>query len=148
MEGFEIVLLFSIALSIVISIAYRLLIKPSEIKKIKAEAKFHQDKASKARKSGDAEGAQKHQMEALKVTQKQTGLMMKPMIVSFILFIVFVGYVGAQYADLEVLTPTRVPLLGWDFPYVYLAQSLNWFWWYIVITIPGTMFFRKLLGVE
>ncbi|MBN2330639.1 MAG: DUF106 domain-containing protein [Candidatus Aenigmarchaeota archaeon] len=30
----------------------------------------------------------------------------------------------------------------------FLGSYLTWFWWYIFLSIPGTMVFRKLLGVE
>jgi uncharacterized membrane protein (DUF106 family) len=36
--------------------------------------------------------------------------------------------------------PFTIPLFGWS--------HLNWLWWYILITLPATWIFRKMLGVE
>jgi uncharacterized membrane protein (DUF106 family) len=30
----------------------------------------------------------------------------------------------------------------------FIGDYISWFWWYVFLSIPGTMVFRKLLGVE
>jgi len=50
-----------------------------------------------------------------------------------------------------VTLPFPIPFLGWEFngfPLVYLATHTNWFWIYVLITIPCIPLFRKLLGME
>jgi len=47
--------------------------------------------------------------------------------------------------------PFQLPLPTWEMegvPFVFLATHFNWFWWYVLITLPFIQIFRKLLGVE
>jgi len=53
--------------------------------------------------------------------------------------VVLAGTDIIRFNLIMVHTPFSVPFIG---------SELNWFWWYIVITVPATMLFRRLLGVE
>lgn len=47
--------------------------------------------------------------------------------------------------------PFTLPLPAWDFvgfPFFKMSTHIGWFWFYLLITIPTTFLFRKLLGVE
>lgn len=44
-----------------------------------------------------------------------------------------------QFSMLVVKLPVALPFIG---------SYLTWFWWYIFVSIPSTIVFRKMLGVE
>jgi len=48
--------------------------------------------------------------------------------------------INRTWMDLAVKLPFTLPLLGWTY--------LNWLGWYILITLPATWIFRRMLGVE
>lgn len=140
------VLVLSLGFSFIISVIYRVLIKPEDGKRIKNDMKVYRDKISKARKEGKMDEVNKLTMESMKISQKQFSLTMKPLAATFILFWVFVTWISTSYADLSIASPFFVPLLTWEFPFFQLSATLNWWWWYIFISIPGSMIFRKALG--
>jgi uncharacterized membrane protein (DUF106 family) len=103
---------------------------------------------NKAKASGDKAEMEKFMSEMLKAQQKQMKQTMKPMIASVVLFFIFIGFLRETYSDVILNLPFTLPLASYSFPFIILRDSIGWFWWYILITIPATMLFRKLLGVE
>lgn len=132
-------LLVSVGLALLLAVLYRLLTKPEEMKKIKREMEFFKDKANKAQKAGDLEEMKKQTNEMMKASQKQMKQTMKPMFASMVIFFVVLGWLTTAYAELAISTPFVIPFIG---------NSLNWFWWYLIIVIPANLVFRKALGVE
>ena len=138
MLPFQEVLIVSVILSVIMSVIYRVLVNPEEIRKIKREMEFFKEKANKAQKAGNTEEMKKHSNEMLKVSGKQMGKTMKPMLASMVIFFIALTWMGTAYADVVVNLPFNM----------FGFTELNWFWWYIVITFPCTILFRKALGVE
>lgn len=213
---FQDVLIFSLMLSFVLALIYRLLTKPAEIRRIKEDMKFLREKVSKAQRSGNAEEAKKFSSDMMKASQEQFKASMKPMFASMILFFFFLGWLNAAYGGAVIDfkdSPTSIfsyegsehkilheaignankvsidfnddgtfsesetffdgdmfqygggywrvgnvddqkkltlemMVAGAPFAFPFLGANLNWFWWYIIITLPSTMLFRKALGVE
>jgi uncharacterized membrane protein (DUF106 family) len=133
------VMLFTIGMSLVLAIIYRLLTKPEEMRRIKENMKEIQAKVKHAQKSGDTDQVSALTSEMLKGSQQQFTQNMKPMIVSMVIFFVFIGFLRATYQGTLIQMPFAVPFIG---------SVIGWFKWYILITLPFTLFFRKLLGVE
>jgi uncharacterized membrane protein (DUF106 family) len=133
------IMLWTIGLSFVLAVIYRLLTKPEEMRRIKANMKEIQAKVKHAQKSGDTGQVSALTSEMLKGSQQQFTQNMKPMMVSMLIFFVFIGFLRAQYQGILITLPFAVPFIG---------SVIGWFKWYIVITLPFTLFFRKLLGVE
>jgi uncharacterized membrane protein (DUF106 family) len=148
MSGVVEVLLWTLGLSLLLAIIYRVLTKPDEARRLKQNMKEVQARLKKAQKSGDMDSVNALTSEMLKGSQKQFSMNMKPMIVSMIMFLVFLNVIGAQYEELAVLLPIPFLATSWEFPFLVITKSYSWFWWYIIITLPSTFFFRKLLGVE
>ena len=139
MNGVIEVLVYTLGLSFFIAVIYRLLTKPEEMRRIKENMKQVNEKVKKAQKSGSTEEVNKLTSEMLKGSQEQFRQSMKPMMASMIIFFVFLGWVGAQFAELVVRLPFYIPFVG---------MECGWFMWYIIITLPATFLFRRLLGVE
>jgi len=133
------IMLFTIGMSFVLAIIYRVLTNPEEMRRIKENMKEVQAKVKKAQKSGDTDQVNALTSEMLKGSQKQFTQNMKPMMASMLIFFVFIGFLRAQYQGVLIALPFFVPFIG---------SMIGWFKWYILITIPFTFFFRKLLGVE
>lgn len=136
---FQDVLIFSLLLSFALAVIYRLLTKPAEIRRIKEDMKFLREKVNKAQRAGNTDEVKKFSSDMMKASQEQFKASMKPMMASMILFFFFLGWLNTAYIDMLVTLPFAVPFLG---------LQINWFWWYIIITLPSTMLFRKALGVE
>ena len=147
----ELLLAYSVILSLVISVIYRVLTNPKEVRRIKEEAKFYNQKVKKAQKAGNKEEVNRYTGEMMKASQKQMKITMKPMLASMVLFLFILGGFHTTFAELLIPLPFSLPLPTWEmagFPFVYLTAELNWFWWYVIITLPCTLAFRKALGVE
>jgi len=142
------VMVWTLCLSFVLAIIYRVLTNPTEMKRIKSNMKEIQEKVKKAQKSGDMQQVNALTSEMLKGSQQQFAQNMKPMMVSMLLFFVFIGWLNAQYTDLMVRLPITFVTFVWSFPPIALATEYSYLGWYIIITIPATFFFRKMLGVE
>ena len=131
--------LITIVLSFIMSVMSRLLTDQNKIRKIKEDMKFYREKAGKAQKSGDLKKANEYTSQMMKASQGQFKENMKPMLLSFVIFIAALGWFRVEYASLEVLSPISIPFIG---------ASLNWFWWYLIIILPSSMIFRKVLDVQ
>ena len=132
------VLIVSVLLSVVMSVLYRFLVNPEEIRKIKREMEFYKEKANKAQKAGDKAEMSKYTNDMLKLSSKQMGKTMKPMFASMIIFFIALSWLAGTYGEMMVNLPFSI----------FGFTELNWFWWYLIITFPCTILFRKLLGVE
>ncbi len=137
--GYQEVLIISLLLSLLMVIITKVLTNQDEIKKAKREMKFYQEKIKKAQNSGDKEAVSKLSNDMLKASGKQMKQSMKPMFASLIIFVVALGWLAAEYGELLIAMPVSLPFLG---------PELNWFWWYLIIVLPTSFIFRKMLGVE
>jgi uncharacterized membrane protein (DUF106 family) len=249
MNGIIEVMLYTIGLSFVMAVIYRKLTNPEEMRKLKADMKDLNDRIKKAQKSNNTKEVSDLTSELLKGSSKQFQSSMKPMMVSSILFLLFIGWIGAAYGsvtfditessmviegyegqvyegvinngegldfvmiDIDVESgedPRRVHIIDLDgdgdytnevphitvkrpgilgaswqhegndvyiigqnawgnpqtddnteeqktafsmfvqtpFQLPVFGQFLSWIWWYIIIIVPSSFLFRKLLGVE
>lgn len=148
---FQEILLWSLVLSFVLALLYRVLTKPEEIRQLKEDLKDHRVKMKETQKGGDKEEINKALSEMMKMNQKQLKSNMKPMLASLILFLVVLNWMGAAFVDVVISLPFPIVLPTWELagiPFVAIAMNIDWFWWYIIVTLPFTFVFRKLLGVE
>lgn len=138
MQAFIEVLLWSLGLSLVMVLLSKFLTNQKDLKKIKNEMQFFKEKMEKAKKAGDMKKAQEHMNDMLKSSNKQMGMTMKPLFVSMIIFFAAFQWLGSQYSTMVITLPVALPFLG---------AELNWFWWYVIITLPANIFLRKMLDV-
>lgn len=139
LPGYQEVLIISLILSLIMVLLTKFLTNQDEIRKAKREMKFYQDKIKKAQKSEDKEAVSKLSKDMLKASSKQMKQSMKPMFVSLIIFVIALGWLTGEYGELLINLPITLPVLG---------NQLNWFWWYLIIVLPTSFIFRKILGVE
>lgn len=139
MPGYQELLIISLVLSLVMVIITKLLTNQDVIRGAKREMKFYQDKIKKAQKDGDKAAVSKLSSDMLKASSKQMKQSMKPMFASLIIFVIALGWLTGAYGELLIQLPIALPILG---------SELNWFWWYLIIVLPTSFLFRKMLGVE
>lgn len=221
--------LISIALSLMISVIYRVLTKPDEVRKAKQDMKFFKKKMSEAQKSGEKDRANEYASEMMKASQMQMKHSMKPMMATMLIFIFLLGWLNGNYGGVSAdlgenpdamfayageehdinykkageegatsftigvdfdddgqFSPEETFDRGEVFSYKgafwranpamegffmfatekedsihfemlvaqmpfelpFLGSYLTWFWWYLFLSIPSTIVFRKMLGVE
>lgn len=135
----EEILIFGIIVSISMAVVYRLLVKPSEMMSIKKDLEFYKKKIKVANKAGDTKKSQQFMGDMMKVNQRMFQKNMKPMMASMVVAAIVLALIGQEHTTAMIALPFSVPFIG---------AELTWLWWYILVTIPFSMFFRKLAGVE
>ncbi|MBI4173237.1 MAG: DUF106 domain-containing protein [Candidatus Aenigmarchaeota archaeon] len=142
---FQELMLISIALALTTSVIYRLFIKPADLRRMKDDMEAYRRRMSEAQKSGKEEETKKFMDEFFKLQREHLRLMMKPMMVSSLIFLVpfFCAFesvcLPTMYENVAVQMPFAIPFLG---------STFNWFWWYLITIIPSSFIIRKLLGVD
>lgn len=96
------VFMYTMILSFILALLYRFLTNPDEMKRIKENTKEIKEKLNRAQKSKDTAQVSALTSEMLKNSQQQFTKSMKPMFASMILFMVFLGWIGAQYGNVIV----------------------------------------------
>ena len=180
--------LISLALSLMISVIYRVLTKPGEVRKAKEDMNFFKNKMSEAQKAGDkqlrvavdlgedtdatfAYAGEEHAIN-YKGIEEGSGA-------GFTIGVDFdddgrfspdetfdrgevFSYKGAFWranpamegffifaTEKEDAIHFEMLVAQLPFALPFLGSYLTWFWWwYLFLSIPSTLVFRKLLGVE
>ncbi len=137
--GYIEVLVVSVALSLLSVLISKFATNQTAIKGMKGDMKALNAKIKKAQKEGNQKEVSRLSSELMKISGKQFQMNMKPMFISLFIFISVFWFFGMFYEELTVASPVNLPFLG---------NSLGWFHWYLMIVLPGSFMFRKLLSVE
>ena len=125
-------------ISIIITLFYKKMVNQNELKELKEEQKKLQERTKELQKTNPEE-ANKLTGEMLKLTNKQMKMNFKPMLPTLLLVIVLFPWVASLYSGAVALLPFTLPYFGNDF---------GWLMWYIVVSVPMSQVFRKMLGVQ
>jgi uncharacterized membrane protein (DUF106 family) len=93
--------LVSIGLSVAITIIYRALTNPDEVRKLKEDTKFYKEKMNQANKEGDRAKANQYASEMIKCSQKQLRMSMKPMMATMLLFFLLLGWLHGSFGGVK-----------------------------------------------
>lgn len=133
-------LILAAIICFIITVFSKKLIDQNHALEIKKQIKNFQEKIKTAQKNKQTDEANRLMTQMLNLNSQQMKLMMKPMIPTMLFVILFFPWLGFVYAGKQVLLlPVSLPLFGND---------LGWFTWYIIVSIPLTMLFRKAMGVH
>jgi len=203
------ILLFSLALSLILTLLTKFLTNQKEVKGIKSKVAGFRQQIKDAQKAGDSAQVKRLSDEMFKASKGQFKYSTKSMFVSMIVVIIAFGWLQASYDKMPVTFPqsanqTNASFVG-TFKYEgqehsvetgvgqdlyidktlykssefipfegaylkaavdsgkpvltvhaakspveipYIGSYLSWFWLYVLITLPSTIIFRKLLDVE
>lgn len=142
------VLVFTVAVTAVYTLIARAVVNIDELRKVREELRFYQDKSKEARKRGDLSKANEHLKEMMKVNQKMFRLNIKPLLVSLVVFFLALAFLRANYTAVTLQLPATLPLLSPSFPFIVLRDSIGWFWWYVFVSLSATLTLRKLVGLQ
>lgn len=105
---------------------------------LKSEMQELRDQMKEAKKAKD-EKTMKHLMErSLKASNQQMMLNMKPLLISMVLVFATLPWFAWAYPTAKFQLPFQ--FLFWN--------DVGWLGLYIIVSIPATVIFRKLLGVD
>ena len=120
----------------IITLLYRFLIDQNKAREMKTQMSEMQKRLKDVK--DNKEETDKISSEMMKMTSLQMRNSLKPMIVVMFVAFAFLPWMADAFASSTVSLPFSLPFLGNDF---------GWLAWYIVISIPLSMVFRRALGV-
>ncbi|MBI4016039.1 MAG: TMCO1/EMC3 family protein [Candidatus Aenigmarchaeota archaeon] len=131
--------LIALILVFIYTIFSRFLANQEEVKKLKEEQAALQKKSQELRKTNPEE-ANKLSTESLKLSNKMMKLNMKPMFATLLLAVVILPWLSYTFIGKSIVKlPFELPFIG---------NYLGWLKWYVLVSIPFSQLFRKLLGVQ
>ena len=131
-------ILASVAITLVITIIYKFLANQNEMKQLKISMKEKQAKIKELQKTNPQE-ANKMLNEVMALSSKQMRMNMKPMLLTLIVVSIALPWFGQAFPGAVVKLPFTLP---------YFENDFGWLAWYIIVSIPLGILFRKLLRVE
>ena len=126
------------AIVFVITIFYKKMIDQSAARLIKQEMSDVKARVKELQKTNPEE-ANKESMKMLAASNKQMKLAMKPMLPTMIFVLLLLPWMSTVFHGYTVALPVSLPLVG---------NSMDWLVWYIVLSIPMNMLFKRAMGVE
>ena len=137
---YESVLIISAALTLLVLGINRLLINKDVAREIKNRMAEIKEKLNHAQKLGDKENANKLMNEMMKTNTEYMKHTFRALIVSMVVISLVLPWVGQKYKGLAVATlPFNLPIVG---------ASLDWIWWYVLVSLTLGWLANKLLGVS
>ena len=131
-------LLIALIMTFVITLFFRFLIDQNKAKEIKDKVKELQAQAKEFQKE-NPEKANNIFSEIMKLNGKQMRMSFKAMIPVFIIAALVFPWIAATFEGPVVLLPFSLP---------YFEADFGWLMWYLLISIPFSTLFRKILGVN
>lgn len=131
--------------SLLITLIYKWMIPRGKMQAIKEEMTELRKKIKAAQKEKKDKEMKEHMDRSLKLSREQMSLTMKPMLVSMVPVLIILPWLGWEFsmarygAETLFALPFWMPLLGPD---------ISWFGLFLILTLPASMVFRKLLGVD
>ena len=134
------VLIISATLTLMVLGINRLLINKNIVKGIKTKMEEIKENLNQAQKLGDKENANKLVNEMMKTNNESMKHTFKALIVSMVVISLILPWVGQKYKGLAVATlPFNLPFVGY---------SLDWLWWYVLVSITLGWIANKFFGVS
>ncbi|MEM7820193.1 MAG: EMC3/TMCO1 family protein [Candidatus Aenigmatarchaeota archaeon] len=125
-------------ITLVITLFYKYMVNQAALRELKTQMKALQAKAKELQKT-DPEEANKAVTEVLKLSNKQMRMNFKPMLPTLVLVMLLLPWMASVWKGPVAFLPFSLPYFGNDF---------GWLMWYLLLSIPMTQIFRKMLGVE
>jgi uncharacterized membrane protein (DUF106 family) len=116
---------------------YKFLADQGAIKVLREEQKAISKKVKEIQKE-DPEKANALMKEALKLTNKQMKMNMKPMIATMVVAFMVFPWIAQTFTGPVLILPFELPFLG---------AEIGWLAWYFVVAMIMNISFRKALGI-
>ena len=93
-----------------------------------------------AQKCGDMKKVNECLRELMKINSEYLRFMIKPMLISLVLFMMIVPALRGNFTGKTIATvPKTIPGIG--------GMELSWFWWYAICAFVVSTIVRKILGI-
>jgi len=130
------------SISIFMSLVNKKVLSGKRAKEVKKMMQDVRAKMLDAQKAGDMKKMNEYLKELMKINSEYMRFMIKPMIVSIILFILVMPALRGRYeitGQVVATVPETLPLVG--------GFELSWFWWYVICTFAVSIVAKKILGI-
>lgn len=108
------VFLYAVIIMFLINIPYKYLVDQAAVYENKQKIKEITKKSREAQKAGNTDEVKKLMSESMSLNSKQMKSTMKPMLVSFVVVIIFLPWLASTYGDLSVPANNTVSINGHD----------------------------------
>lgn len=138
-------LLLAAAISLLTSLANRLLSNPEQSKAARKEVADWNTELRKAQKDGDKKTVEKLMKKQKQILQLQSKMMwqsMKVTIIFFVPLIIVWQFLGASFYGRDI---AFLPGMGPNLPLPFFSLSL--IWWYLVCSMLFGTIFSHILGI-
>lgn len=133
-------LIVSSVMTAIVVVMTRLMINKKVVGEIKDKMENIREQLTVAQKAGNTEEANKHMADMMKVNSEYMRQTFKALMASIVVLALFLPFLKQSYEGMAVVTmPFTVPVLG---------SSLNWVYWYILVSFAMGYLLRKLLEVD
>jgi uncharacterized membrane protein (DUF106 family) len=110
------------------------------IEEVKNKMEEIRENLTQAQKVGNAEEINKFLKEMMKTNSQYMRQMLKAMIISIVVLAMFLPWLNYKYGGVAIVKlPFTLPILG---------SSLNWVWWYVLVSFAMGWVIKKLLGMD
>ena len=135
------VLIVSIFVSFLITLATAKLVDQELMKKYKKKLKGYQEQMKELQKKGETKKLQKVQSKMMSIQGEMMKGSFKPMIYTMIPIVVIFGWLGHIIPRdvIVIILPFSIPKYG---------NVLGWLGWYIFCSIPTSTLSRKIMNIE
>ena len=137
------IVIIAILMGIMAQLPYKFFVNQDKIKYLKDEQKKLQEQIKEAQKESNLEKSTELMNKSMKLSGQLMQTTFKALGISMIislgfLFILF-PWLRATYTQPIVILPFSLPVLG---------NHIGWLAWYLIVSIPLTLFLRKIMGIE
>jgi len=126
--------LISVSIASVSSLVRNAVLDKEKLKSHRAKIKEHQSALKEATKAGDTKRAQKIQSDLLAETMENMKHGFKPMMYTFLPYIIIFGWLRKTYGGVEGVATVA-------------GFSLGWFGWYLICSILASTILNKALKI-
>ncbi len=135
------VLVVSLFVSFIITVATAKLVDQELMKKYKKKIKKYQEEMSKLQKTGDTKKLKKVQGKMMGMQGEMMKLSFKPMIYTMLPIVVIFGWIPHIVPKdiVVVVLPFSIPKYG---------TTLGWLGWYIFCSLPMSTLLKKIMNIE
>jgi uncharacterized membrane protein (DUF106 family) len=133
-------LIVSVMLTTIVLLINRFSVNKKLMEEIKHKMEEIRESLTQAQKAGNTEQVNKFLSEMMTTNSQYMRQMLKAMVASIFVLSLFLPWLNYKYSGTVIVKlPFTLPVLG---------SSLNWIWWYIIVSFAMGWVIKKLLGMD
>ena len=137
------IVIIAILMGILAQLPYKFFVNQDKIKYLKDEQKKLQEQIKEAQKESNLEKSTELMNKSMKLSGQLMQTTFKALGISMIISLGFLcilfPWLRATYTQPIVILPFSLPVLG---------NHIGWLAWYLIVSMPLTLFLRKIMGIE